>query len=150
MASATVFAAIHIALSAGSGQRCLPGWLQYLFTAAVQNISREYQDTTEPRTSLDVPVQTSCPRKVPHWPRLKECQRYHLTTGSGRCGFSFSLKRRWVGTQLMALILKRFQLEVEKSWPCSECSQCHPPPLHPYYYLIAWVLSKHAHTKVQK
>lgn len=44
MASATVFAAIPVTLSAGSGQLFLPGCLQYLFKAAVQDISRESQD----------------------------------------------------------------------------------------------------------
>lgn len=45
----------------------------------------------------------------------------------GRFQFQFELgpSRRWIRTPLTrALILKRFELEVKQSQPCSECSQC--------------------------
>lgn len=75
----------------------------YRTSAAIQNISREQRQRYNPEPHSSFPFKPAAWHKILHWPRLKECQRQHLTMGSGGW-FHFQFEPgpswRWIRTLL--------------------------------------------------
>lgn len=126
----------------------------YRTSAAIQNISREQRQGhhLEPHSSF--PFKPAARDKTLHWPRLKECQRQHLTMGLGWVvsvsvwtGSLAPLGKNFITSSADS---KRFGLKVKQSRPCPECSQCLSMLFFFFVLIIIWLLEFWQSTLAQK